>query len=236
MSVQRYVSEELTHFVGRSLGRAPDGHEQQYRLLVNILRTGLLGTGGDVLVQQRVDQRFSDNEYYKANMVCFSDIPVPDLAIHMGKFSRFGLSFKKSFLIGRGANPVFYVVCNSMAKLAHGKMEKRAAYFDEWHEKIWDYFQEAERAHEQGGGEDADTRQVRRLLGFLVYHFFNFVKFYDEGLPADHRENFYMEREWRIFGNLTFDLENVRRVVFPREYARRFRADLPDYYGEITFS
>jgi hypothetical protein len=234
MSIQRYVSNELTHFVGRRLGRQPDAEQSQYQMLVSILRSGRLGAEGDVAVRRSTGQRFSDNEYYKSNMVCFSDIPVADLAIHMGKFSRFGLAFSKAFLIGRGANPVFYVASNSTARLAHGQSMERAEYFDEWHEKIWDYFQEAEQAHAAGGGKT--TREIRRLLGFLVYHFFNFVKFYDEGLPADHPENYYMEREWRIFGNLVFGLGDVRRVIFPVHFARRFRDDLPDYFGEIIFS
>ncbi len=234
MTTQRYISDELTHFVGRGLRRQPGAEEHQFQLLVDILRGGLLGTGGDAQVQRQVGELFSHNEYYKAGMVCFSDIPVPDLAIHMGKFSRFGLAFSKSFLIDRGANPVFYVVRNSQAKLAHGQSQERAAYFDQWHEKIWDYFQEAEKAHAAGGGET--TREIRRLLGFLVYHFFNFVKFYDEGLPAEHPENYYMEREWRIFGNLDFQLDDVRRVIFPERFARRFRDELPEYYGAIIFS
>ena len=235
MENQRYVSDELTHFVGRRHGREPDGEECQYRLLVDILRSGLLGTQSQVFAGPSKDQRFSDNQYYKADMVCFSDIPVADLAIHMGKFSRFGLAFNKSFLIERGANPVFYVARNSMAKLAHGQTRRRDEYFDQWHEKIWDYFGEVMDAHATGG-EGEDTREIRRLLGFLVYHFFNFVKFYDQGLAADHPENFYMEREWRIFGNLGFELDSVRRVIFPEKFARRFRADLPEYYGAIIFS
>ena len=62
-------------------------------------------------------------------MVCFSDIPVPDLGIHMGKFSRFGLAFNKSLLIKRGANPVFYVAGNSLIKDGEHE-ESRAELFD----------------------------------------------------------------------------------------------------------
>ena len=45
------------------------------------------------------------------------DIPVEDLGIHITKYSRFGLSFIKSFLINKGANPVFYVSRGSMVKV-----------------------------------------------------------------------------------------------------------------------
>jgi hypothetical protein len=223
--------------VGRRFQTLPDAHEQQYALLLGILRSTELGTGRELRAGYNPEARFSGNEYYRANMVCFSDIPVPDLGIHMKKFSRFGLSFRKSYLIEHGANPVFYVARNSQAKLAHGQMMQRAEYFDGHHEKVWDFFRrfEEECAFEDGGG-GLDPHEIRRILGFLVYHFFSFVKFYDEGLPADHEENYYMEREWRIFGNLEFSLDQVRRVIFPQEFARRFRDDLPEYFGEITFS
>jgi hypothetical protein len=42
-------------------------------------------------------------------VVCFCDIPETDLAIHVSKYSKFGLAFKKEFLIKKGASPVLYV-------------------------------------------------------------------------------------------------------------------------------
>jgi hypothetical protein len=44
-----------------------------------------------------------------------------------------------------------------------------------------------------------------------------------------------MEREWRISGNLNFALEDVHRVVIPEAYARRLRAEVPDYFGQTSF-
>ncbi len=41
--------------------------------------------------------------------VCFCDIPIADLAIHIQHYSSFALAFRKEFLIQRGASPVFYV-------------------------------------------------------------------------------------------------------------------------------
>jgi hypothetical protein len=45
-----------------------------------------------------------------------------------------------------------------------------------------------------------------------------------------------MEREWRILGRLEFSLGDVSRVIFPQEFASRFREELPDYIGQVTFS
>ncbi|MFH1060456.1 MAG: abortive infection system antitoxin AbiGi family protein, partial [Pseudomonadota bacterium] len=207
MSLQRYVSDELTHFVGRGLSHLDQAEEQQYALLVEILRGGVLGTDKSTEVTYSKDKRFSANEFYKANLVCFSDIPVPDLGIHMGKFSRFGLAFRKCDLIARGANPVFYVATNANPGPAAGSPgHSRAEHFDREHERIWELFHGLERL------PGLDEEKIRDMWNFLVYSFFSLVKFYCEGLPAADPENYYMEREWRIFGSLEFSLDQVRRV------------------------
>jgi hypothetical protein len=116
-AVQRYVSNELSHFVGR--GKT---EEEQYDLLVNkILKTGLLthSPGQDPNAPRKVGLDFSrpiskDKAFSDQRVVCFCDIPEPDLGIHVGKYSRFGLSFKKEFLIDKGASPVFYAANESL--------------------------------------------------------------------------------------------------------------------------
>ena len=226
MSLQRYISDELTHFVGRSFRHEYNAHERQFELLVQILRSGRLGKNVDGRVRFQADQVFSGNESYRANVVCFSDIPVPDLGIHMGKFSRFGLAFPKAFLIGRGANPVYYVARNAIMIIPR-RARKRPwpSSFDENHDRLWAFYD----AYKQGRPDpETDSRQEREkqeitdLFGFLVYHFFSFVKFFQEGLPPDDDKNYYMEREWRVFGNLDFTLNDVRRVIFPQRFARSF--------------
>ena len=42
MTAQRYIADELTHFVGRSLRSQPDFEDLQYRRLVRILTCGCL--------------------------------------------------------------------------------------------------------------------------------------------------------------------------------------------------
>lgn len=126
MTLQRYVSEELTHFVGR--GKT---EEEQYSVLVDgILGSGwlrhspgnevpgpaeVLESGGVSLSIAPNDPDISPGELYRPQVVCFCDIPVSDLELHVRKDSPFGLSFLKPFLIGKGASPVFYVAKNSPA-------------------------------------------------------------------------------------------------------------------------
>jgi abortive phage resistance protein AbiGi (putative antitoxin) len=104
--LQRYVANELSHFVGRGL-RAP----QQFDLLVSILRSGWLthaphspNVSGNLSVNSSA--RMSRNEMYAPQVVCFCDIPVEDLHLHTDKYSSFGLSFLKSFVAARGGGPV----------------------------------------------------------------------------------------------------------------------------------
>jgi hypothetical protein len=44
-----------------------------------------------------------------------------------------------------------------------------------------------------------------------------------------------MEREWRVGNHINFKLEGVSRVFLPGNYARRFRDELSEYFGQINF-
>lgn len=122
---QQYVSNELTHFVGKELKP-----EEQYALLVKILTEGQLRSPGypidgpphkiDVWFRYRDLPTIDPNMMVNPKMVCFCDIPVRDLRIHMTKYGEFGLSFLKTFLIAEGANPVFYLSQDSVASLSDG--------------------------------------------------------------------------------------------------------------------
>jgi hypothetical protein len=59
------------------------------------------------------------------------------------------------------------------------------------------------------------------------------IKFFTAGLPEGHRENYYMEREWRLHGGLAFRLGDIARIFLPRDYCQRFHGDVPDYTGKV---
>lgn len=107
---QRYVSNELSHFVGRG-----QTEEVQYDILVNkILKTGWLTYPPHDISRPRslgldFSNLISDDKALQYEVVCFCDIPDSDLSIHVKKYSKFGLAFKKEFLIAKGTCPVFYV-------------------------------------------------------------------------------------------------------------------------------
>ncbi|MDD5435724.1 MAG: abortive infection system antitoxin AbiGi family protein [Nitrospira sp.] len=110
--IQRYISKELTHFVGR--GKRT---ESQYRLLIKILREGLLyNTKANVSLVVNLSAKISQNEMYLPQMVCFCDIPVEDLTLHIKKYSKFGISFSKDFVVKQGGAPVHYIPAQSHVK------------------------------------------------------------------------------------------------------------------------
>lgn len=299
---QRYISKELTHFVGRGQSAGA-----QYKLLVRILRTGWLThpphdphVSGNLTVTPSA--RISQNEMYSPQIVCFSDIPVEDLAFHARKYSCFGLSFDKDFVAQKGGAPVYYIPVKSKvnvlvdltleqmaecsqrggAESLHQDME-RGEYFDrvvQQYHKLFQFFHkltfEALRVKEstRGGGlgdsvwdyprepdgyfelefprhalskiprnttedltkaaihYDSRLRQLERFFDFQV---FSHLKFFDHLYPEDHPDNYYYEREWRVVGNVEFSLEDVKRVLIRQKYAKRFREDCPQYYGQLTF-
>jgi hypothetical protein len=74
------------------------------------------------------------------------------------------------------------------------------------------------------------------LYKFLAYHVFGFIKVFDDAVAEDNPNNFYMEREWRVLGNVRFELNDVYRIILPKSYAGRFREDLPDYQSQVNFA
>lgn len=88
-----------------------------------------------------------------------------------------------------------------------------------------------------GEPEDAcDQQKVRAFQSFVNFNVFGYVKPFNDSLADDDVNNYYMEREWRIVGNLDFKLQDVYRVILPQSYVKQFKSDFPDYCGQITFS
>lgn len=241
-SVQRYVSDELTHFVGRGL---PE--RAQFGLLLEVLRTGTLSPPPhtpDVEGRVSIDRAapVSRNLAYEPEAVCFCDIPVGDLDLHIRKYSPFGVAFRKPFLVQRGASPVFYVAGASTTRLPNGGGRglpiTRADYYDRMVQEYHRLRDEAQ-ARLEGLPPDAKERgfydDLLRLAHFLDFEVWSYLKFFHYPTNDEDPENYYMEREWRMLGTLRFALDDVRRVILPEAYAREFRDAFPGYHGQVIF-
>ena len=260
---QGYISKELTHFLGRAL----PSNEDRYALLLKILREGWLTHpphdltfSGNLGVNPRV--RFSSNEMYSPQVVCFCDIPVDDLDIHVLKYGPFGIAFPKATLIERGANPVFYVanpsrihspfhadlitaIMRDPANFDYDRLHEsldqtieRGAAFDrgvpEWHRMV-ELLRNLLMQTSKTPGVPHEAQELHGLTLFLEFQVFSFIKCFDPGLDDSHHENFYMEREWRVVGNVEFNLADISRVLLPEEFGHRLSTDIPEYAGQVDF-
>lgn len=256
---QRYVSKELTHFVGRG-PTGPIPLEEQYGRLLSILtrRTrGSLWLTSDPAnpgVRRKIDIHparniCDDDAAFDQHPVCFCDIPVEDLGIHMGKYGYVGLSFLKTFLVPKGASPVFYVAKDSLVELDFRDEEPRlrSTREGEFNAQVSAYLslflQRLKWVDDKRGFPKEECGELLRHVNdlshptwHLYYYVFGFVKAFDTTLQETHDKNYYMEREWRMVMDLGFELADVWRVILPRELVGRFRRDVPAYEGQITFA
>lgn len=211
--------------------------------MVKIIREGVLKPrigSPEGLVAISIEQpkgRLTSNTGYVPTSVSFCDIPESEFNLHIGKYSRFGLGFLKAFVLERGATPMFYVANNSWVprpafsnRFSIGERVTRSTEFD-------DYWEASGRLVEltwlQQAGEMRDI--LHKIHIFMNFNILPYLKFWNDALPDDDRENYYMEREWRTLGPVKFRLTDIRRAVLPESFAARFREDFPEYFGQISF-
>lgn len=259
-SHQRYVSHELTHFTGRSLKEqfpiTEECEEHQYELLRAILTESKLKAlvphvneaGDSFRMITWPGVPISSNEMFSPAVVCFCDIPIADLPIHIGKYTPFGLSFSKEFLLTRGASPVFYVSSSSKANFPPPRLHGSPTNMSQTMDELFLEYNIIRQEVEELVGEDASDnrtypldiydfmRRLYQLIHDLDVNIFSYIKCFDAMAAEDHEENFYMEREWRVLGAVIFTLDDLHRVIFPARFAQRFREDFPKYMGQITFA
>jgi hypothetical protein len=281
-----YVSEELLHFVGRSL--PSDG--ERYSLVRRIISGGILldpfHLGKRYTIFKVVSEdpetgapdgveyssypsawhdpgaKLSDNAMMRFEMVCFCDIPLSDLNIHCSKYGRFGLAFERDFLIKQGASPVMYVphpgtfnmiirehqTSTGELQLEEAKTASRADMMDEvfkyhniklssrWSESLAEEVFLAFRDN----SKERYVEAIRQLRTLIIYQtaieslVFSHLKFFDHTLPSDDPANYYMEREWRVSGKVSFALSDIKRVFVAAGFGEPARRDLPELAGCIT--
>lgn len=228
MSGQRYVSRELTHFVGKDLDHDKD---KQLELLVKIVKTGLLGRRASAKgAAQSLNYAYTrpfelDNgELLGVPTVCFCDIPVADFSLHVRKYSEFGIAFPKEFLVKQGASPVFYLAENSKYTYGGSTFHLGNEYVHML-DRLVESLEEAQKGN-------PDIFDLKR---FLLLRVLSYLKAFDSSLPEDAPDNYYMEREWRVIGKVEFETGDIARIIIPRDFAGQFRERLPEYCGQISF-
>jgi hypothetical protein len=165
----------------------------------------------------------------------------------MRKYSRFGVAFLKSFLVAKGANPVFYVARDAVVPgitfvpTGSGSIEPRqdvtrAELLDCIHKEAMTLTTQNYDLMSPSGNPDLQkllyrAENLRQLLYQVVLAF---VKPFDSTEPEESKNNYYMEREWRVYGDVLFQLADVRQIFLPPSYSDSFRKDFPALGSAIT--
>lgn len=236
MSKQNYVSHELYHFVGRH--EASD--DLRYALLVKIIRDGWITfpphdhDATATSTEINFEYSFTTDKLINPKVICFCDIPFSELDIHMKKYSRFGISFSRKYLVCKGARPVLYIPVDG---IEDGITE--AEYFEKNIKNLTKIqcMLFLDTVKENGVYSLDDLKDPERIWKTETSEFIRILlsclKGFNSSLPEDDPDNYYMEREWRMLHNLNFSLSDINRVILPFDYCERFKLDVPKYKGEI---
>ncbi|WP_068673346.1 abortive infection system antitoxin AbiGi family protein [Oceanobacillus sp. Castelsardo] len=227
--IQRYVSKELTHFVGR---HKPE--QERFNLLMDIIKSGWLlhkDIGENIKINPNAHGL---EDIVIPGITCFADIPINDLSLHMEKYSNFGLAFKKDILVEKGANPVYYLATNGLIGESSGFA--REMYFKENVKSYFSLMKDIKKILKEQGIGMEHVQNLERLDSFLIKHIFAYFKPFDASKTDADEDNYYLEREWRIVGDVQFNIDDITRILIPERYGKKLREMLPNYYGQISFT
>ena len=84
--------------------------------------------------------------------------------------------------------------------------------------------------------EKRTADDLRKVVEFLDINILSHLKFFHHKLHDLDEENFYLEREWRASRDVTFELDDLQRIIIPARFRRRLRNDFPKYDGEVFFA
>jgi len=238
---QPYTSDELFHFVG---WHSPLDHEKNYSVLLKVLGSGRVSHAphegeGTTMVSFHPDGHLANETLIIPTVTCYADIPRECLGTHVMKYGHFGLGFKRDLLIKWGARPVLYIpmFSNEWQHAINGKylIDDIEAVYRGFRNHCYERVPTAERDKSRPmksiPTNEIDTLNALRRV--LEKDILAFIKPFNSERAAAERENYYMEREWRKYGNLLFDFDKVTRVWVAEGFADRLRYDLPAYEGPI---
>lgn len=225
--MQTYASDVLYHMVG---GKAPMDHERNFDTLCKILESREIrhrkidGLPGPMSLKIDFDAAMADGELIVQTVICFCDIHLSQLApIHTGKYGRFGVGVDRHLVASWGGRPVSYIPMTKRESTCywnHFGSEVMTAYraLHHYFEEPW----EGERTSTRmGGGFPKSPDEALDMVSSLISkELLAYLKFFNSDLPVEHPQNYYMEREWRKFGNLPLDMA-LRQVIVASGYGNR---------------
>ena len=223
-----YTSEVLYHLVGH---RRPGDDASNLATLRAILtsmeiRTNRVGncSGGKTL---SIDPKGGcvDGEPISQTVACFCDIPFESLSLHTSKYGRFGVGVARTIVAEWGGRPVIYI-----PRVSPDSFQANNTYCERIL-TVWDglrtFFPDTSTSRPRVLGAAPRSRiEAVDMAASELAQMLAFVKTFNVNLPIDHPENYYMEREWRKFGNLPLHMP-LREIIAPADCIEELRNDFP---------
>ncbi|HLD16507.1 MAG TPA: abortive infection system antitoxin AbiGi family protein [Coxiellaceae bacterium] len=255
---QRYISNYLHHFISRQHQK---NDEENFKILKAILTPisdnntyWLCATGPEKKPNAKVtyDRPYRVNKFGELGdikAVCFCDIPLnKDLAIHMNKFGKFGISFKKDFLVKQGVRPVTYIPEGGLVQRNQNKTltvkdkhkdtdkDKRLKinkdtkkykdiieYFLNRHDgldELLNLLDQIAINQQVEGIRDTLKNHISLIRNMLEIHILGYTIVFNPNMDDHDLNNYYFEREWRVVGNVAFTINNVGYFIVPTYHYR----------------
>jgi Putative abortive phage resistance protein AbiGi, antitoxin len=178
-----------------------------------------------------------------AEVICFCDIPETALGIHKSKYGLFGVGFPRRFLMGKGARSVIYVPFSPRLEHIRWRSSYDISMIEGW-KNAWDAFNEfvilpnpdSRTSHYVNARPRDANESIDAVNSLVTRDFFSFLKAFDCDLPEDEITNYYMEREWRMIGHLSFLKSDLSSVFVQKDYEQRLISDRPNYQAKIRIS
>ena len=237
-----YTSNELFHFVGHS---GPNDDKTNYETLLKILDAECVSypphknDWGEIGYAVNIEKSLVDGELIKSKATCYADIPFDCLSIHIKKYGCFGLSFPRDLLIKYGTRPVIYVPQRTddwMSPYGTTLVKGIETVYKAFDELVVSKYSPDDGTYIMHSGKKPSNEHeaIDAMDRVFTKDFLAFIKPFNSHLDQEHKNNFYMEREWMKYGNLKFCPEEVQTIIVANnEYKNRLENERPQYKGKV---
>ena len=170
-------------------------------------------------------------------VTCYADIPFEALSIHTSKYGKFGVALPIELLIKSGARPVTYILMRSddwQSIHGHTLLRDIEVIVKGFNEQILEKQKEVDtESRSLGTKPNSPKAAMIAMHHMLLKDFLAFIKPFNSELSHNDINNYYMEREWRKYGNMKFEPDQVTKVVVAKGYKKQAEKDFPNYEGRI---
>lgn len=228
-----YTSLNLWHFVGWT---APNDDDKNYATLKKVLASGCVSHApheygqGTSNYTYNLEGTFRDGRLIVPTVTCYADIPESSLGVHVRKYGRFGIGFRRRLLVARGTRPVTYVPIGDgdgpMAGSSANTLKDIEAVYRGFR-RLFDQRDDVPKSRRMCEEPKTEGELYGALKYVLELEFLPFIKVFHSELRDDDPSNFYMEREWRKYGNLLFEPRDISAVCVAASHVEMFKCDFP---------